>query len=151
MVEKEGERSELRTKLFDHAAHHGANYLNGHCMLSILLSFPVMSGGYMCYLSVQLGYQLWHKKQTKLEIATEMVRQAMDTVDPHRQVFLLCDSWCPKGYVVDLVDEYHSLDNICNVKIDTAMYDLLSERTGKRGRLKKYGGYLSPRNFGFEC
>ncbi len=44
MVAKEGEKFELRSKLFDHAAHNGSNYLNGHCMVSILLSFPVMAG-----------------------------------------------------------------------------------------------------------
>ena len=36
MVEKEGEKFELRSKLFDHAAHNGSNYLNGHCLVSIL-------------------------------------------------------------------------------------------------------------------
>lgn len=42
MVEKKGEKFELRSRLFDHAAHNVSNYLNGHCMVSILLSFPVM-------------------------------------------------------------------------------------------------------------
>ena len=93
MVEKEGEKFELRSKLFDHAAHNGSNYLNGHCMVSILLSFPVMNDGSILYLSVPLGYRLWDKKQTKLEIAAGMVRQAMDTIGTQRQVLLLCDSW----------------------------------------------------------
>ena len=91
-VEKEGEKFELRSKLFDHAAHNGSNYLNGHCMVSILLSFPVFADGAIRYLSVPLGYQLWDKKQTKLEIAAGMVRCAMNKIDPDRQVFLLCDS-----------------------------------------------------------
>ena len=39
MVEKEGEKFELCSRLFDHAAHNGSNYLNGHGMVSILLSF----------------------------------------------------------------------------------------------------------------
>lgn len=43
LVEKKGEKFELRSKLFDHAVHNGSNYLNGHCMVSILLSFPVMT------------------------------------------------------------------------------------------------------------
>ena len=37
MVEKKGEKFELRSKLFDHAAHNGSNYLNGHCFVSVLL------------------------------------------------------------------------------------------------------------------
>ena len=150
MVEKEGEKFELRSKLFGHAAHNGSNYLNGHCMVSILLSFPVINDGCMFYLSVPPGYQLWDKKQTKLEIAAGMVRQAMDSIGTQRQVFLLCDSWYPKGCVAGLVDEYHNLDIICNARIDTVMYDLPPERTGKRGRPKKYGGRLSPEDFGLE-
>ena len=74
MVEKEGERSELRSRLFDHAAHNGPDHLDGHCMVSILLSFPVLVDGPIRYLSVPLGYRLWDKKQTKLEIAAGMVR-----------------------------------------------------------------------------
>ena len=101
-------------------------------------------------LSVPPGYRLWDKKQTKLEIAAEMVRHAMDHIDPGRQVFLLCDSWYPKGCVAGLVDEYQNLDIICNARIDTVMYDLPPERTGKRGRPKKYGERLSPKDFGLE-
>lgn len=151
MVEKDGKKFELCSKLFDHAAHNGSNYLNGHCMVSILLSFPVMGGGCIRYLSVPLGYRLWDKKQTKLEIAAEMVRQTMGIIGTQRQVLLLCDSWYPKGCVAGLVDEYDNLDIICNARIDTAMYDLPPERTGKRGRPRKYGERLSPEDFGLEC
>ena len=150
MVEKEGKKFELASKLFDHAAHNGSNYLNGHCMVSILLSFPVLADGSIRYLSVPLGYRLWDKKQTKLEIAAGMVRNAMDNIGQDRQVFLLCDSWYPKGCVAGLVDEYHNLDIICNARIDTVMYDLPPGRTGKRGRPRKYGERLSPEDFGFE-
>jgi len=150
MVEKEGEKFELRSKLFDHAAHNGSNYLNGHCMVSILLSFPVLVDNSIRYLSVPLGYQLWDKKQTKLEIAAGMVRHAMDNIGSDRQVFLLCDSWYPKGCVAGLVDEYSNLDIICNARIDTVMYDLPPKPTGKRGRPKKYGERVSPEDFKLE-
>ncbi len=126
------------------------NYLNGHCMVSILLSFPVLADGSIRYLSVPLGHRLWDKKQTKLEIAAEMVRHAMDGIGSDRQVFLLCDSWYPKGCVAGLVDECQNLDIICNARIDTVMYDLPPERTGKRGRPKKYGGRLLPEDFELE-
>lgn len=139
MVEKSVEKFELRSKLFDHAAHKGSNYLNGHCMVSILLSFPVMAEGSIRYLSVSLGYRLWDKKQTKLEIAAEMVRSAMGYIGSDRQVFLLCNSWYPKGCAAGLVDEFSNLDMICNARIDTVMYSLPPERTGKRGRPRKYG------------
>ena len=150
MVEKEGEKFELRSKLFDHAAHNGSNYLNGHCMVSILLSFPVLADGSIRYISVPLGYRLWDKKQTKLEIAAEMVRHAVDSIGSDRQVFLLCDSWYPKGCVAGLVDEYQNLDIICNARTDTVMHDFPPERTGKRGRPKKYGGRLLPEDFELE-
>ncbi len=150
MVEKKGNKFELWSKLFDHAAHNGSNYLNGYCMVSILLSFPVLAGGSIRYLSVPLGYRLWDKQQTKLEIAASMVRRAMETIGPDRQVFLLCDSWYPKGCVASLVDEYLNLDIICNARIDTVMYDLPPNRTGRRGRPKKYGERLSPEDFELE-
>lgn len=150
MVAKFGKKFEDVSKLFDHAAHNGSNYLNGHCMVSVLLSFPVMADDSIRYLSVPLGYRLWDKKQTKLEIAAEMVRHAMETIGADRQVFLLCDSWYPKGCVVNLVNEFDNLDMICNARIDTAMYDLPPERTRKRGRPKKYGERLSPESFELE-
>ena len=150
MVEKEGDKFELRSRLFDHAAHNGSNYLDGHCMVSILLSFPVLADGSIRYLSVPLGYQLWDKKQTKLEIAAEVVRHAVDAIGPDRQVFLLCASWYPKGCVAGLVDAYNNLDIICNARIDTVMYGFPPGRTGKRGRPRKYGERLSPEDFELE-
>jgi len=119
-------------------------------MVSILLSFQVLSDGSIRYLSVPLGYQIWDKKQITVEIADGMVRQAMDNIGPDRQVFLLCDSWYPKGCVAGLVDKYNNLDIICNARIDTVMYDLPPERTGKRARSKKYGVHLSPEDFKLE-
>ena len=41
MVAKAGTRFENVSKLFDHAAHNGSNYLNGHCFVSIMLCTPV--------------------------------------------------------------------------------------------------------------
>lgn len=68
-----------------------------------------------------------------------MVRCTMETIGTDRQVFLLCDSWYPKGCVANLVDEFHNLNMICNAMVDTVMYNLPPERTGKRGRPRKYG------------
>lgn len=82
MVEKEGGKFELRPRLFGHAAHNG--------------SIP--------YLSIPLVYQLSDKKQTRLGIAAGMVRQAMDSIEPDRQVFLPCDNWYPNGCVASLMD-----------------------------------------------
>ena len=42
-------------KKFDHAAHNGSNYLNGHCFVSIMLCVPVWKNNKCVYLSVPLG------------------------------------------------------------------------------------------------
>lgn len=39
VVSKFGKKFEDVSKLFDHAAHSGANYLNGHCFVSLMLVF----------------------------------------------------------------------------------------------------------------
>lgn len=98
MVEKSGKHFELCSKLYDHAAHNGSNYLNGHCMVSLLLSFPVYQDGKILYLSVPVGYRLWDKEKSKLALAAELVTQAMKVIGPERQVILLCDNWYPKDY-----------------------------------------------------
>lgn len=41
MVAKTGTRFENVSKLFDHAAHNGSNYLNGHCFVNIMLIHPL--------------------------------------------------------------------------------------------------------------
>lgn len=124
MVEKSSKKFELCSKLYDHAAHNGSNYLNGHCMVSLLLSFPVFQGGKISYLSVPLGYRLWDKKKTKLTLAAELVQQAMKVIGDQRQVILLCDSWYPKEEVADLVNQFESLELICNARADTVLFDL---------------------------
>jgi len=71
-----------------------------------------------------------------------MVREAMKTLADIPTVILLCDSWYPKGEVLETVQSYENLELIANVRLDTAMYDL-PERTGKRGRPAKRGRKLS--------
>jgi len=58
MIETFGKKFELCSKLYDHASHNGSNYPNGHCMVSLLISFPVFRDGKILYLSVPLGYRL---------------------------------------------------------------------------------------------
>ena len=45
MVSKSGTKFENVSKLFDHAAHNGSSYLNGHCFVSIMLCIPVFNNG----------------------------------------------------------------------------------------------------------
>ena len=142
MVEKYGAKFQARSRLFDHAAHNGSNYLNGHCFVSIMLHVPFKSADGIIYLSIPLGYRLWTKELSKLELAADMVRSVMAELSSCRQVILLCDSWYPKKPVTGLVEEFENLEMICCARSDTVLYDLPGERTGKRGRPRIHGERL---------
>jgi len=62
MVSKFGKKFENISKLFDHAAHNGSNYLNGHCFVSVMLCIPIWDKNRSHYLSVPLGYRMWQKR-----------------------------------------------------------------------------------------
>ena len=118
MVSKFGKKFEDVSKLFDHAAHNGSNYLNGHCFVSVMLCVPVWNKSKIHYLSVPLGYRMWQKKESKLELAASMIRQVMPQFRDRKNVIILCDSWYVKKNLVSIVDEYENLDlessdNIC--------------------------------------
>lgn len=61
MISKFGRKFEDVSKLFDHAAHNGSNYLNGHCFVSLMLCVPIWSNRRIAYLAVPLGYRMWQK------------------------------------------------------------------------------------------
>ena len=143
IVSKFGTKFEDVSKLFDHAAHNGSNYLNGHCFVSVMLCVPVRNGDKVSYLSVPLGYRMWKKKESKLELAASMIRQVMPEFRSKEHVIILCDSWYTKQNLVSIVDEYPSLDLIGNARIDSVMYDSAPVRTGRRGRPAKHGKRLS--------
>lgn len=92
MVAKSGTKFENVSKLFDHAAHNGSNYLNGHCFVSLILCVPVCNYDKILYLVVPLGYHMWQKKELKLELAASMVRQVMPEFSQQKNVIILCDS-----------------------------------------------------------
>ena len=139
MVSKFGTKFENVSKLFDHAAHNGSNYLNGHCFVSVMLCVPVWNGDKVSYLSVPLGYRMWQKKESKLELAASMIRQVMPEFHSRKHVIILCDSWYTKQNLVSIVDEYPNLDLIGNARIDSVIYDLAPARTGRRVLTKIFG------------
>ena len=143
MVSKFGKKFEDVSKLFDHAAHNGSNYLNGHCFVSLMLCVPVWNGSKIVYLSIPLGYRMWQKEESKLKLAASMVRQVMPVFSSQKNVIILCDSWYAKKDLVSIVDEYSNLDVICNARYDSVIYDLAPQPTGKRGRPAKHGKRLS--------
>ena len=140
---KSGKKFEDVSKLFDHAAHNGPNYLNGHCFVSLMLCVPVWKDSRVTYLSVPLGYRIWQKKETKLQMAASMVRQAMPVFALQKSVIVLCDSWYAKKDLLCIVDEYPNLDIICKARCDSALYGQPPKPTGKRGRPAKRGARLS--------
>ncbi len=143
IVPKSGKNFEDVSKLFDHAAHNGSNYLNGHCFVSVMLCVPVWNQNRIRYVSVPLGYRMWQKKESKLELAASMVRQIMPAFTKKKNVIILCDSWYVKKDLVCLVDEYENLDLIGNARADSVIYDLAPEPTGKKGRPAIHGRKLS--------
>ncbi len=132
MVSEFGKKFENVPKLFDHAAYNGSNYLNGHCIVSIMLCVPVWDKNRIHYLSVPLGYRMWQKKESKLELAASMVRQVMPEFTNKKNVIILCDSWYAKKNLVSIVDEYENLDLIGNARSDSVIYDPALKRTGKK-------------------
>ena len=143
MVFKFGTKFENVLKQFDHAAHNGSNYLNGHCFVSIMLCVPVWNKDKISYLSVPLGYRMWKKKESKLELTAAMIRNVMPEFQNREHVIILCDSWYTKQNLVYIVNEYPNLNLIDNARIDSVMYDLAPARTGHRRRPAKHGKQLS--------
>lgn len=143
MVEKYGDKFENCRKLFDHAAHNGSYYLNGHCFVSLVISVPVIDNNSRHYISFPITYRMWTKEQSKLDMAAEIVRSAMRIIGADRQVILCCDSWYPKASVVHLVDEFDNLAIVANVRSDTVIYELPPVHNGKRGRPRVKGEKLS--------
>lgn len=92
MVSKFGRKFEDVSQLFDHAAHNGSNYLNEHCFVSLMLCAPVWNKGKVVYLAVPLGYRMWQIKESKLELAADMVRQVMPEFQGKKNIIILCDS-----------------------------------------------------------
>ncbi len=144
LAAKFGKKFEDVSKLFDHAAHNGSNYLNGHCFVSLMLCVPVWRKQKIAYLAVPLGYRMWKKEVSKLELAASMVRRVMPEFSAQKNVVILCDSWYAKKDLVCVVDEYANLDVICNARHDSVIYDLAPQPTGRRGRPARHGRRLSP-------
>ena len=104
-----------------------------------MLCVPVWNQDKISYLSVPLGYRMWKKKESKLELAATMIRKVMPEFQSREHVIILCDSWYTKQNLVCIVNEYPNLDLIGNARIDSVMYDLAPAHTGRRGRPANHG------------
>jgi len=139
---KFGTKFECYSKMFDHAKHNGSSYLSGHCFVALAICVPVTVENTIKYLTVPIRFRLRGEEESKLTIASEMIRDAMKVLVDIPTVILMCDSWYPKGEVLEAVDAHKNLELIANVRVDTVLYDL-PVVTGKRGRPAKKGGKLS--------
>ena len=74
--------------------------------------------------SVPLGYRMWQKKESKLELAASMIRQVIPEFHSKDHVIIPCDSWYTKHNLVSIVDEYPNPDLIGNARSASVMYDL---------------------------
>ena len=143
---KFGAHFECRKSLFDHTSRNGSNYLKGHCFVGLILKIPVFfKSQEVYYLKVPIGYRLKNGKD-KMHIAAEMIHWTMEILKNYDMVILCCDSWYPKGVILDTVKEYDNLGLDANVRIDTVLYDLPPEPNGKRGRPPKKGKRLDIHN-----
>ena len=95
-----------------------------------MLCVPVWNGDKVSYLSVPLGYRMWQKKESKLELAASMIRQVMPEFHSRDHVIILCDSWYTKQNLVSIVDEYPNLDLIGNARIDETDFTLSNKKIG---------------------
>ena len=147
LVEKYGKQFAHWSKLFDHTARNGSSYLNGHCFVCLEMSLPVQNSSGCRYVSFPLACRMWTKELSKLDIAAQLVTNAMDCLGDSRPVILWCDSWYPKGCLKDLVSDYPNLTLICNARSDTAIFALPLPKSGKRGRPPVRGQKLSVQDF----
>ena len=140
-VPKFGKKFDAVSLLHDHACHTGKPYVNGHCFVSLTLSVPVLNqhegkAPLIRYLAVPVGYRMWTKEQIKLELAGDLIEEVMPLLKG-RQVLLFFNSWYAKSTLIERVLQYPYLAFICNVRSDSAMYELPPLPNGKLGRPKK--------------
>lgn len=88
-----------------------------------MLCVPVWNGDKVSHLSVPLGYRMWQKKESKLELAASMIRQVMPEFHSKDHVIIPCDSWYTKQNLVSIVDEYPNPDLIGNARSDSVVIE----------------------------
>lgn len=143
---KFGDKFDCYGKLFDHTNHTGSSFLNGHCFVSLVISIPILVNQRLKYITLPVGYKLYDKSETKLEIAGKMIENIMPLLTDY-QVIVLCDSWYTKKPFLNFLKDYNNLHIIGAVRSDTAIYDLCPEPTGKKGRPRKKGLKLNIKEF----
>lgn len=151
LVPKFGKKFDHVGVLFDHAAHDGRPYKNGHYFVCIVLAVPVgidPSTKQVRYLCIPLLLRMWVKGgPSKLEIAHDLLVELRDSIGAPGSFTLLTDSWYPKAPLLRILSEWKGLGFVGAVRSDTALFDLPPAHTGKRGRPRKRGDRLTLQDF----
>ena len=147
-ISKFGKHFDDVSLIYDHSIHEAnKRMVNGHCFVSLTISIPVyvFQDGYqerIRYIPISLGYVIWNKSRSKLELACDLLDEVMPILE-QKQVILTFDSWYAKCRLIEHALKYQNLDIICNARCDTALYETPVKRTGRRGRPPKYGAKLT--------
>lgn len=151
LIPKFGRKFEDVGILFDHAAHDGRLFKNGHCLVCVMLCVPVRPPkpkGAPVYLSLPLKVRVWKKGgASKLQIAQELLLELMPEVSGQGRFIALCDSWYPKAAFLSILSSWKNLELIAAVRSDTAIYALPGLPTGKRGRPRLRGEKMNINDF----
>ena len=66
LIEKFGTHFQGGSRLFDHSAHKGKQYINGHCVASLLVVVPLINAdGVVTFVRIPLLHRLWIPKKCK--------------------------------------------------------------------------------------
>lgn len=150
IIAKQGNCFEDCSILFDHTKPKGSPYTKGHCFVTLMLAIPIKIQKETQYISFPLGYRMWTQKETRIKMASDLVKLAMQVIGPERHVTVCCDSWYPKAEMVKLPDGYKNLNLICSVRSDTALYELPARHNGTKGRPQCRGTKISLKDFIFQ-
>ncbi|GAW64968.1 hypothetical protein Lacidipiscis_02195 [Ligilactobacillus acidipiscis] len=132
--------------LHDHARHRGQEFVNAHDFVTLALAFPLRKPNEpqsVQYFMVPFACHMYQPDgDSKLKMVADMAQQALQVIGDQQHIILECDSWYPKKNVVEFVEKHDNVDLIANIRKDTALYQI-PQRTGKRGRPRKYGAKFS--------
>ncbi|WP_017867914.1 IS701 family transposase, partial [Ligilactobacillus pobuzihii] len=139
---KFGKKFEHVKVLHDHARHLGKEFVNAHDFVTLAVAFPMRAPAEprsVQYLMVPFACRMYQPEgDSKLKMAANLAEQALKIVGQQQHIIFECDSWYPKKDVLNFVKDHDNVDFIANIRKDTALYQL-PQRTGKRGRPRKYG------------
>ena len=77
--------------------------------MALTICIPVIASGHVQYLNIPLRFRVRGTDESKLVIASEMITDAMKILKDRHMVILLCDSWYPKGEIIETVKGNNNL------------------------------------------